>query len=130
MSEQQPVDQYSVASIYAEMLARAPENDMRPRVEPMRLAMDVLGEPQKSAKVIHLAGTNGKTSTARMIEAGLLAHDLRVGRYSSPHLGKVTERIAVDGRPVDDETFVRIWDEIRPHIRMVDQQLAERGEVP
>lgn len=130
MSEQQPVDQYSVASIYAEMLARAPENDMRPRVEPMRLAMDVLGEPQKSAKAIHLAGTNGKTSTARMIEAGLLAHDLRVGRYSSPHLGKVTERIAVDGRPVDDETFVRIWDEIRPHIRMVDQQLAERGEVP
>lgn len=128
MSEQQPVDQYSVASIYAEMLARAPENDMRPRLEPMRLAMDVLGEPQKSAKVIHVAGTNGKTSTARMIEAGLLAHELRVGRYSSPHLGKVTERIAVDGAPVADETFVRIWDEIRPHISLIDQQLSARGE--
>ena len=128
MSE--PVDQYSVASIYAELLSRAPENDMRPRLEPMQLAMDVLGEPQKSAKVIHLAGTNGKTSTARMIEAGLLAHDLRVGRYSSPHLGRVTERIAVDGKPVSDETFVRIWDEIRPHIGLVDHQLSERGEVP
>lgn len=123
-------DQYSVASIYAELLSRAPENDMRPRIEPMQLAMDVLGEPQKAAKAIHIAGTNGKTSTARMIEAGLLAHDLRVGRYSSPHLGKVTERIAIDGKPVSDETFVRIWDEIRPHIGLVDQQLTERGEVP
>ena len=130
MNEQPPADQYSVASIYAEMLSRAPENDMRPRLEPMRLAMDILGEPQKSAKVIHLAGTNGKTSTARMIEAGLLAHDLRVGRYSSPHMGKVTERIAVDGAPVDDGTFVRVWDEIRPHISLIDQKLAEQGEVP
>lgn len=103
---------------------------MRPRLEPMQLAMDILGEPQKSAKVIHVAGTNGKTSTARMIEAGLLAHELRVGRYSSPHLGKVTERIAVDGKPVNDETFVRIWDEIRPHIGLIDQQLSDRDEVP
>ena len=130
MSAPQPADQYSVASIYAELLSRAPENDMRPRLEPMQLAMDILGEPQKSAKVIHVAGTNGKTSTARMIEAGLLAHELRVGRYSSPHLGKVTERIAVDGKPVNDETFVRIWDEIRPHIGLIDQQLSDRDEVP
>lgn len=130
MSEHQPGDQYSVASIYAELLSRAPEDDMRPRLEPMQLAMDILGEPQKSAKVIHIAGTNGKSSTARMIEAGLLTHELRVGRYSSPHLGKVTERIAVDGKPVTDETFVRIWDEIRPHIGLIDQQLTDRGEVP
>lgn len=123
-------DAFSVESIYAEMLARAPESDMRPRLEPMQLAMEVLGEPQKSAPVIHVGGTNGKTSTARMIEAGLLAHDLRVGRYSSPHMGSVTERIAIDGKPVADEVFVRIWDEIRPHIGLVDQQLTERGEKP
>lgn len=126
----EPADEFSVASIYAEMLARAPESDMRPRLEPMQLIMEVLGEPQKAAPVIHVGGTNGKTSTARMIEAGLLAHDLRVGRYSSPHMGSVTERIAVDGKPVADETFVRIWDEIRPHIGLVDQQLIERGEKP
>lgn len=126
----EPADEFSVASIYAEMLARAPESDMRPRLEPMQLIMEVLGEPQKAAPVIHIGGTNGKTSTARMIEAGLLAHDLRVGRYSSPHMGSVTERIAVDGKPVADETFVRIWDEIRPHIGLVDQQLTERGEKP
>ncbi|WP_150459977.1 bifunctional folylpolyglutamate synthase/dihydrofolate synthase [Nesterenkonia ebinurensis] len=131
MPERAPqADEYSVTSIYAEMLARAPENDMRPRLEPMQLAMEVLGDPQRSAPVIHVGGTNGKTSTARMIEAGLLAHDLRAGRYSSPHMGKVTERIAVDGKPVSDETFVRIWDEIRPSIGLVDAQLAERGEKP
>lgn len=130
MPEQQPIDQYSVASIYAEMLSRAPENDMRPRIEPMRMAMDILGDPHGAAKVIQVAGTNGKTSTARMIEAGLLAHDLRVGRYTSPHMGRVTERISVDGRPVSDETFVRIWDEIRPHIGIVDEQLARQGEQP
>ncbi|TLQ01469.1 bifunctional folylpolyglutamate synthase/dihydrofolate synthase [Nesterenkonia salmonea] len=127
---EQPVDEFSVESIYAEMLARAPESDMRPRLEPMQRAMDVLGEPQRTAPVIHVGGTNGKTSTARMIEAGLLAHDLRVGRYSSPHMGKVTERIAIDGKPVTDETFVRIWDEIRPHIGFVDQELVEQGETP
>ncbi|TLP77508.1 bifunctional folylpolyglutamate synthase/dihydrofolate synthase [Nesterenkonia sphaerica] len=126
----QPVDAFSVESIYAEMLSRAPESDMRPRLEPMQRAMDVLGEPQRAAPVIHVGGTNGKTSTARMIEAGLLAHDLRVGRYSSPHMGKVTERIAIDGKPVSDETFVRIWDEIRPHIGLIDAQLAEQGERP
>ncbi|WP_120005988.1 bifunctional folylpolyglutamate synthase/dihydrofolate synthase [Nesterenkonia muleiensis] len=123
-------DEFSVASIYAEMLARAPESDMRPRLEPMQLVMEILGEPQRAAPVIQVGGTNGKTSTARMLEAGLLAHDLRVGRYSSPHMGPVTERIAVDGKPVPDETFVRIWDEIRPHIGMVDLQLTERGEKP
>lgn len=128
-AEQNPIDQFSVASVYAEMLSRAPENDMQPRLEPMRQAMDILGEPQKAAKVIHLTGTNGKTSTARMVEAILLAHDLRVGRYSSPHMGSVTERIALDGGPVSDETFVRVWDEIRPHLQMVDEQLAQQGEV-
>ncbi|WP_022873146.1 bifunctional folylpolyglutamate synthase/dihydrofolate synthase [Nesterenkonia alba] len=127
---QEPVDHFSVASVYAEMLSRAPESDMQPRLEPVQLAVDILGEPHRSAPVIHVGGTNGKTSTARMIEAGLMAHDLRVGRYTSPHMGSVTERIAIEGTPVADETFVRIWDEIRPYIALTDQKLAERGQVP
>ena len=128
MSEE--LDQFSVASVYAELLSRAPENKMEPRMQPMVEAMDLLGEPNRTAPVIHITGTNGKTSTARMIEAGLLAHDLRVGRYTSPHLSSVTERICLDGQPVDDGTFVRIWDEVRPFISLVDDTLAERGEVP
>lgn len=121
---------FSAESVAAELRSRAPEQQMQPRLEPMRLAMDYLGDPAHSAPVIHLTGTNGKTSTARMIEALLMAHDLRVGRYTSPHLSSVTERIAVDGQPVPDETFVRIWDEIRPYVQMVDRTLEEQGEVP
>jgi dihydrofolate synthase/folylpolyglutamate synthase len=88
----------------------------------------VLGEPNKAFPIIHVTGTNGKTSTARMIEAGLRAHGLSTGRYTSPHLSKVTERISIDGHPVTDETFVRIWDEIRPYLQIVDDELTAAGE--
>ncbi|WP_461635014.1 bifunctional folylpolyglutamate synthase/dihydrofolate synthase [Glutamicibacter soli] len=101
---------------------------MEPRMDPMFRAMEILGEPQKACPVIHITGTNGKTSTARMIESLLRAHDLRTGRYSSPHLVSVTERISVDGEPVSEETFVRVWDEISPFLEIVDAELDERGE--
>lgn len=114
--------------VYAQLLSRAPENKMEPRMAPMFRAMEILGEPNKACPVIHITGTNGKTSTARMIESLLMAHDLRTGRYSSPHLISVTERIAIDGAPVEDETFVRVWDEISPFLEIVDAELVERGE--
>jgi dihydrofolate synthase/folylpolyglutamate synthase len=101
---------------------------MEPRLAPLFRAMDVLGEPNKAFPIIHVTGTNGKTSTARMIEAGLRAHGLSTGRYTSPHLSKVTERISIDGAPVPDETFVRIWDEIRPYLQIVDDELTAAGE--
>ncbi|PBB08004.1 dihydrofolate synthase [Kocuria sp. WRN011] len=118
----------SVEEVYTELLDRAPENKMEPRLDAVQRAVDILGNPEKSAPVIHITGTNGKTSTARMVESLLLAHDLRVGRYTSPHLEKVTERISLDGRPVADETFVRIYGEIAPYLQLVDTELSERGE--
>lgn len=118
----------SVEEVYAELLDRAPENKMEPRLDAVQRAVDILGNPEKSAPVIHITGTNGKTSTARMVESLLLAHDLRVGRYTSPHLEKVTERISLDGQPVTDETFVRIYGEIAPYLQLVDTELSERGE--
>ncbi|MDJ0319847.1 folylpolyglutamate synthase/dihydrofolate synthase family protein [Pseudarthrobacter sp. PS3-L1] len=121
-------DEFSVESVYAELLGRAPENKMEPRLAPLFRAMDVLGEPNRAFPIIHVTGTNGKTSTARMIEAGLRAHGLSTGRYTSPHLSKVTERISIDGAPVPDETFVRIWDEIRPYLAIVDGELEADGE--
>ena len=114
--------------VYQQLLSRAPENKMEPRMDPMFRAMEILGEPQKACPVVHITGTNGKTSTARMIESLLQAHDLRTGRYSSPHLVSVTERISIDGEPVDDETFVRIWDEIAPYLDLVDSELQANGE--
>ena len=86
----------TVEAVYADLLARAPENRMEPRMEPMRRVLALLGDPQHAAPVIHLTGTNGKTSTARMIEAVLRAYGLRTGRYTSPHLRSVTERISID----------------------------------
>lgn len=118
----------TVADVYADLLARAPENRMEPRMEPMRRVLALLGDPQHAAPVIHLTGTNGKTSTARMIEAVLRAYGLRTGRYTSPHLRSVTERISIDGAPVADETFVRIWGEILPMVQVVDAELEAAGE--
>lgn len=121
-------DEFSVESVYAELLGRAPENKMEPRLAPLFRAMDVLGEPNKAFPIIHVTGTNGKTSTSRMIESVLRAHGLSTGRYTSPHLSKVTERISIDGHPVSDETFVRIWVEIRPYLQIVDSELEAEGE--
>lgn len=118
----------TVEEVYAELLDRAPENKMEPRLDAVQRAVDILGNPEKCAPVIHITGTNGKTSTARMVESLLLAHDLRVGRYTSPHLEKVTERISLDGQPVADETFVRIYGEIAPYLQLVDNELAERDQ--
>ena len=103
---------------------------MQPRLEPMRRVLALLGDPQHAAPVIHLTGTNGKTSTARMVEAVLRAYGLRTGRYTSPHLQRVTERISIDGAPVADETFVRVWGEILPIVQTVDAELEAAGEVP
>lgn len=116
--------------VYEHLLSRAPENKMEPRLQPMRDIMALLGEPHTSAPVIHLTGTNGKTTTARIIEQVLIAHGLRTGRYTSPHLSRVTERISLDGQPVDDETFVRIFNEIAPLIDILDAQLEAAGQQP
>ena len=120
----------TVEEVYRDLLARAPENKMQPRLEPMRRVLALLGEAQQAAPVIHLTGTNGKTSTARMVEAVLRAYGLRTGRYTSPHLQRVTERISIDGAPVADETFVRVWGEILPIVQTVDAELEAAGEVP
>ncbi|MDY6055132.1 bifunctional folylpolyglutamate synthase/dihydrofolate synthase [Micrococcus sp.] len=121
-------DAGTVAEVYRDLLSRAPENRMQPRLEPMRRVLALLGDPQQAAPVIHLTGTNGKTSTARMIEAVLRSYGLRTGRYTSPHLRSVTERISLDGEPVADETFVRVWNEILPIVQTVDAELEADGQ--
>ena len=94
----------------------------------MRIAalMDVLGEPQRAYPSIHITGTNGKTSTARMIEALLSAFELRTGRYTSPHVQSITERISVDGAPLSAERFVETYEDIKPFVEMVDAQQSYR----
>jgi dihydrofolate synthase/folylpolyglutamate synthase len=87
--------------------------------------LDLMGTPQRSYPSIHVTGTNGKTSTARMIDALLRAHGLRTGRYTSPHLDNVRERITLEGRPVSEERFVQVYKEVAPLAELVD---AKHGE--
>jgi dihydrofolate synthase/folylpolyglutamate synthase len=87
--------------------------------------LDLLGSPQRAYPSIHLTGTNGKTSTARMIDSLLRAFGLHTGRYTSPHLETVRERISLDGEPVSEERFVSVYHEVAPVARLVDERSAE-----
>lgn len=119
-----------MAQVVQELYARRPENQMRPRLEPTRLAVELMGNPQHAYPVIHLTGTNGKTSTARIIERILREMGLRTGRVTSPHLISFNERISLDGDPVSDEVFVENYEQNKPLLDLIDQRLAEASEAP
>lgn len=119
-------DRAALADVEAELNLRWPETKIDPSLDRIRLLMDLLGEPQRAFRTIHVAGTNGKTSTVRMVESLVRAFHRRTGRTTSPHLQSPTERIAIDGVPVSPRTYVDTWREIRAYVEMVD----ERSEVP
>jgi dihydrofolate synthase/folylpolyglutamate synthase len=93
---------------------------MVPDLDRITDLLSLLGDPQLAYPSIHLTGTNGKTSTARMIDDLLRELGLRTGRYTSPHLESVTERIALDGQPLTDERFAEVYDEVAPYAELVD----------
>jgi dihydrofolate synthase/folylpolyglutamate synthase len=99
---------------------------MIPDLARISLLVDVLGEPQRSYPSIHLTGTNGKTSTTRMVDALLRGFGLRPGRYTSPHLATVRERIAIDGLPLSEEAFARAYDDVAPYLPLVDERSGRR----
>jgi folylpolyglutamate synthase/dihydropteroate synthase len=109
-----------------QILARRPEHSIDPSLERIAELTGLLGDPHRSYPVIHLTGTNGKTSTARMIQALLHARGLRTGLFTSPHLISMRERICVDGEPLSAERFVEIYDEIEPYLRLVDDNQPVR----
>jgi dihydrofolate synthase/folylpolyglutamate synthase len=89
---------------------RRPRNKMRVGLEPMRDLAARLGDPQKSFRSIHVAGTKGKGSVSALIEVALAHAGLRVGRYASPHVERITERVSVQGHDVDEPTLARALD--------------------
>ncbi|UNX56342.1 bifunctional folylpolyglutamate synthase/dihydrofolate synthase [Georgenia sp. TF02-10] len=113
--------------IYRDILTRAPEHDVQPSLDRVRDVLELLGDPQRAYPVIHLTGTNGKTSTARMIEQLLRERGLRTGRFTSPHLHTVRERIALDGEPIAPAAFVSTWAEVAPYIALVDERSQAAG---
>ncbi|MFI8090271.1 bifunctional folylpolyglutamate synthase/dihydrofolate synthase [Streptomyces sp. NPDC086080] len=116
----------ALREVEAELATRWGETKLEPSVSRISALMDVLGEPQRSYPSIHITGTNGKTSTARMIETLLGAFELRTGRYTSPHVQSVTERISLDGAPVSAERFIETYEDIKPYVEMVDSRQEYR----
>jgi len=114
--------------VYAELLARIGEGSPQPRLEPTRRAVELLGDPQRAYPVIHIAGTNGKTSTSRITESILRAYGLKTGLLTSPHLTRVNERIVIDGSPISNRALVENWADIRPYLLLIDAELAAAGE--
>jgi len=116
-----------VQEIYQSIVARAPEHDIDPTLDRVKLALDILGDPQNFYPSIHITGTNGKTSTSRMIDSLLTAFGMKTGRFTSPHLLDVRERISLEGHPITREGFVRAWEDIEPYVGMVDERSAQEG---
>jgi dihydrofolate synthase/folylpolyglutamate synthase len=106
---------------------RWPETRIEPSLTRISALMDLLGSPQRSYPSIHIAGTNGKTSVARMVDALLRALHRRTGRTTSPHLQSAVERIAVDGKPISPADYVATYRDIEPYVQMIDQQSQAGG---
>ncbi len=115
-------------AVYAALLQRQGEQWVQPRVERTARVLELLDDPQKTYRVVHVTGTNGKTSTARMIESLVRAHGLRTGLFTSPHLERFTERILIDGEPIADAAIADAWDEIEPFVAIVDAELESRDD--
>jgi dihydrofolate synthase/folylpolyglutamate synthase len=110
----------ALRQVEVDLARRWPESRIEPSLVRIAALVDLLGSPQRCYPVLHIAGTNGKTSVARMLDALLSGMGLRVGRYTSPHLQQVTERISVDGTPISPERFVEAYHDIEPYVALVD----------
>ena len=120
-------DLAALAEVETELNQRWPETQIDPTLARMTALMDILGAPQRSYPAVHIAGTNGKTSVSRMIDALFTRLQLRTGRMTSPHLQIVTERISVDNAPISAERYVDTFTDIAPFLRMVDERSTADG---
>jgi dihydrofolate synthase/folylpolyglutamate synthase len=107
--------------VETELNTRWGETKIEPTLQRIGALVDLLGDPHKSYPIVHVAGTNGKTSVTRMIDALLTRIGLRTGRYTSPHLQLVTERIAIDNAPIAPERYVEVYRDIEPYVEMIDR---------
>ena len=116
----------SMIDVERDIMSRPSErNTTNLDLQRMKMILDIMGHPEQSFRVIHITGTNGKGSTARMAEAICRAYGMRTGLYTSPHLEHVNERIAIDGQQLSDDDFVDTWDQIKDLVAMVDMKMEE-----
>lgn len=115
-------DQARIHAIEIALEARWPETRIEPTLERISALVDHLGSPQLSYPTIHVGGTNGKTTTARMIDSLMAAHGLRTGRFTSPHLESFLERIAINGESIEPKDFIFAYNDVAPYIDLMDQK--------
>lgn len=118
------------AEVEASLLKRWPETKLEPSLERITALCGLLADPQDAYRVVQLTGTNGKGSTSRMIDALLRAAGLRTGRFTSPHLESMTERISIDGEPLSQDAFVDAFADVAAYAQIVDDTSAQRGDPP
>ena len=117
-----PDDQERIDAIEKALLARWPESRIAPSIERIAALVDILGSPQLTYPTIHVGGTNGKTTTTRMIDALLFAHGLRTGRFTSPHLETYLERIAINGQSIDPKELIFSYNDIAAYLDLMDEK--------
>jgi dihydrofolate synthase/folylpolyglutamate synthase len=115
-------DQARLHAIETALEARWPETRIAPSLERISTLVDILGSPQLAYPTIHVAGTNGKTTTSRMIDSLMNATGLRTGRFTSPHLESLLERIAINGEPIDPKFFIFAYNDVAPYLDLMDQK--------
>jgi dihydrofolate synthase/folylpolyglutamate synthase len=118
----EPVQSY--ADVERALVARWPETRLEPSLDRIEAFTELLGDPQRTYPVLHLTGTNGKTSTSRMIDTLVRTAGLRTGRFTSPHVESMTERISLDGEPLTEDQFVHAYRDVEALARMVDEDSA------
>ena len=108
------------------LLNRWPETRIAPTLDRIALLADLLGSPQLSYPTIHIAGTNGKTTTTRLIDSLCFELGLRTGRFTSPHLESFLERISINGEPITPEGMIATYNDIAPYLDLVDSKMEHR----
>jgi dihydrofolate synthase / folylpolyglutamate synthase len=122
MNNISPDDQARIDAIEKALLARWPENRIAPTLERISALVDILGSPQLTYPTIHVGGTNGKTTTSRMIDSLLFEMGLRTGRFTSPHLESYLERISINGKPIDAKELIFSFNDISPYFDLMDSK--------
>ncbi|OLR95337.1 bifunctional tetrahydrofolate synthase/dihydrofolate synthase [Actinokineospora bangkokensis] len=128
MSVLDPAALEDLHQVESELDGRWSEARIDPSLDRVRALLDLLGDPQRAYPVIQVAGTNGKSSVTRMVDALLTGLGVRTGRFTSPHLQLVTERIGLDGVPVDPARYVEVYRDVEPYLAMVDDRATTDGE--
>ena len=122
MNQISPDDQARIDAIEKALLARWPETRIAPTLDRISALVDILGSPQLSYPTIHVGGTNGKTTTSRMIDSLLFEMGLRTGRFTSPHLESYLERISINGQPIDAKELIFSFNDISPYLDLMDSK--------